>query len=129
VVPAAAPLVALPGDVVALLGASVLDDGALPVVPDIPLDAEPLPIIALVSVHAPLVPCRHPVSVMFFDAPVVLWSQAPEVPVLVGDEVAGSCGGVVLVPGCEPLGVCAARVTANAQAMATLDAVVTTRFM
>jgi hypothetical protein len=38
----------------------------------------------------------------------------------------------VLVPGCDPAGVepdWAARLTANAQAMATPDAVVTTRFM
>jgi hypothetical protein len=46
---------------------------------------------------------------------------------LPGDEVAGSCVGVPLVPGCVPDW--AARVTAKAQAIATLDAVVTTRFM
>lgn len=107
-------------------------DELLPVVPEVlSIDDEPLPIIALVSVHAPLVPCRHPVSVMLFDEPVALWSQLPEVPVVLGVDVDGSCVGVVLVPDCVPLvdPDCAARVTAKAHAMATLDAVVTTRFM
>jgi hypothetical protein len=123
-----------------LIGEVLLDDEAAPavsepvvpvpvvpeVVPDdevLPIDEEPLPIIALVSVHAPLDPCRQPVSVMLFEEPVALWSVLPDVPVVLGDEVDGSCVGVLLVPDC------AARVTANAHAMATLDAVVTTRFM
>lgn len=61
-----------------------VEDVALPVVPDVlpvvpdvlplvpyelPLDE---PIIAFVSVHAPLVPCRHPVRVMLLDEPVLL---------------------------------------------------------
>ena len=137
-VPADEPLIELLlGDVELVLGDVELDDDVvsvllddellLPVVPevvpDIELDPELLPIIALVSVHAPALPCRQPVSVMVLEEPVALWSQLPDVPVLLGDEVAGSCVGVVLEPDC------AARVTANAQAMATLDAVVTTRFI
>jgi hypothetical protein len=142
VVPLAAPLIEpVEGEV---LVAPVLEElvpdvselvEPLPVVPDVepdedvlPIDEEALPIIALVSVHAPLEPCRQPVSVMLFEEPVALWSMLPDVPVLLGDEVDGSCGGVLL-PGCPVEPDCAASVTANAQAMATLDAVVTTRFI
>jgi hypothetical protein len=52
---------------------------ALPVVPEVLPEAEP--IIALVSVKAPVEPCRQPVSVMVFDELMLLWSDAvPDVP-------------------------------------------------
>jgi hypothetical protein len=74
--------------------------------------------LACVSVKLSLEPCRQPVSVTVFDDALALLLCDPLVPVV----VEGSC-----VPLVVPL--CAATLTANAQASAMPDAVVTTRLM
>ena len=70
----------------------------------------------------------------FDDELELLWSAVePDVPVVLDGAVVSYPLDVPLVPDWDPVPAvepdCAARLTAKAQAMATLDAVVTTRFM